>query len=130
MAGIRVIPPTKTTSSIPRLRIHEQIPVSQDSQISIKMVTPGLSLPRSLVPASGTSSGQTMKGEVKRPQAVKVNGGVTAQWDGTDDGNVDVGSVGRNGKLNWVCVVQPQETVNLTLQYEVSAPLQVVVLGL
>ncbi|TFK63997.1 hypothetical protein BDN72DRAFT_775200 [Pluteus cervinus] len=126
---------TKTVA-IPRLRVHEQIPVSQDVQISVKMVVPALTLPLALVPASSSSSGPTtMKGELKRPQAVKVQSGggggvVTAQWDGTDDSSVDVEAVGRNGRLNWVCVVNPQETVNLTLQYEVSAPSQVVVLGL
>lgn len=62
--------------------------------------------------------------------AIKVSEGVIAQWDGADEPNVDLEASGKDGKLNWICSVAPQDKINLTLQWEVTVPLKASVTGL
>ncbi len=61
---------------------------------------------------------------------VKVSSGVAAQWDGADDSQGDITALGKDGKLNWLCSIPPQGTVNLSLQWEVLAPASITVDGL
>ncbi|KAF8877368.1 hypothetical protein BD779DRAFT_1789595 [Infundibulicybe gibba] len=111
------------TISIKDLKIVDQIPVSEDSQITVKLTSPALTLP---VPASENSKGSNNK----VPPPVSVTSGVSAQWDGADEDDVDRESLGRNGRLNWVCEVPAQEKVNLVLSWEVTASANTPIIGL
>ena len=99
---------------IENLKIVDQIPVSKDSKMTVKMVRPALR-----VPGEGFGCGS---GEPKAPPPVSVASGVVAQWHGADEAGVDVEALGKDGKLNWVCAVPAQEKIGLVLQWEVLAP--------
>ncbi|KAF9465728.1 hypothetical protein BDZ94DRAFT_1320028 [Collybia nuda] len=102
------------------VKVVDQVPVSESSQITVKLVSPSLSVPE----ASGTG------GEVQAPQAVKVGEGVHAQWEGADEQGIDMEHLGRDGKFHWVCAVPSQGKINLVLSWEVSAPLHTDIVGL
>ena len=110
------------TQPIENLKIIEQIPVSEDSKITVKLVRPALR-----VPGEGFICGN---GEPKVPPPVSVASGVVAQWHGADEAGVDVEALGKDGKLNWVCAVPAQEKIGLVLQWEVLAPVNTTILGL
>ncbi|KAL1747065.1 hypothetical protein HDZ31DRAFT_80762 [Schizophyllum fasciatum] len=95
------------------LKVVDQIPVSQDSRISIKLINPAL-------PVRTATAAQQEK-PAPSP-SIKVSESVRAQWDGADDPQGDAEGLGKDGKLNWVCDVQPQSHVHLTLQWEISYP--------
>ncbi|RXW13249.1 hypothetical protein EST38_g12604 [Candolleomyces aberdarensis] len=116
--------------AIDNLTIVDQIPVSEESSITVKLLSPPLSLPD--LSATGTASSNSFLKDTKEnklgvrvPLPVKVSHGVVAQWDGVDDVNSDDGveNLGKDGKLNWVCSSPSQGKITLTLQWEVSAPL-------
>ena len=44
-----------------------------------------------------------------------------AQWTDEDDATAAEGS-GKDGKLEWILALEPQQTVNLGLDWEVAAP--------
>jgi hypothetical protein len=110
---------TKSTL-IEQLKILDQIPVSEDSSITVRLNSPAL-----VVPLANTS-----KGSIKAPPPVTVSQGVVAQWDGTDDPSFDIEALGKDGKFNWVCSVPSQGKINLLLQWEVTAPTDTHVVGL
>ncbi|KAL0946119.1 hypothetical protein HGRIS_012384 [Hohenbuehelia grisea] len=109
------------SDSIEDLKIVDHIPVSEDSQITVKLNTPALTVL--------TNTG-TLGGKNARPDPVKIAEGVIAQWDGAEEAEADFGSLGKDGKLNWVCTVPAQGKLNLQLQWEVSSPASVTVTGL
>ncbi|KAF8877367.1 hypothetical protein BD779DRAFT_1475255 [Infundibulicybe gibba] len=111
------------TIPIKDLKVVDQIPVSEDSQVTVKLTSPALTLP---VPASENSKNSNNK--VLLP--VSVTKGVSAQWDGADEDSVDRESLGRNGRLNWMCEVPAQEKVNLVLSWEVTASANTPIIGL
>lgn len=110
--------------AIDNLKVIDQIPISEDSVITVKLVTPALVLPT--IPESMSKS----EGAAKRPPPVKVSDGVLAQWDGGDDVEEDVEALGSEGRFNWVCSVPAQGKVNLLLSWEVTAPLRTTITGL
>jgi hypothetical protein len=61
---------------------------------------------------------------------IHVGKGVLAQWDGIDEAGTDVESLGKDGKFNWVCEVAPQQKIKLQLQWEVTAPIKLDIVGL
>ncbi len=102
----------------------DQIPVSTDEKIVVKLFTPSL-------PTVQANTGSTKAGEKSANNAstkVRVAQGVVAQWgDGTEDvAAVEDGAtaVGKDGKLSWVCDVSPQGKIGLALQWEVTVPAQ------
>jgi len=96
------------TIPITNLRIVDQIPVSQDAKINVKLVSPSLSLDASSNKASREAT---------------VSEGVQAQWGtGDPEEEQDADSKGRDGKLNWTCQIPEQSSVNIKLQWEVSTP--------
>ncbi|ESK90597.1 mucoidy inhibitor a [Moniliophthora roreri MCA 2997] len=119
---------------VPLLKIVDQIPVSEDAQITVKLVNPALKVPtgstKPQAVAGSSSGGETTVVEASAGPNVKVAEGVVAQWDGADDPSVDVNALGKDGKINWLCDVAGQEKVNLTLQWEVSTPVKTQVVGL
>ncbi|KAK0467076.1 uncharacterized protein EV420DRAFT_1507065 [Desarmillaria tabescens] len=118
---------TKATVPVENLKILDQIPVSEDEQINVKLVNPALSLP-------DTHSIRTIKGSTTNaPRAVphvQVSEGVVAQWEGSDESGIDVDALGKDGKINWLCTVPPQGKLNLVMQWEVSTPARANVTGL
>ncbi|KAJ7037477.1 hypothetical protein C8F04DRAFT_952804 [Mycena alexandri] len=112
---------TKTVA-IGRLKIVDQIPISQDSQIEVRLMTPAL-----MIPTKGSNS--TSKGGVK-PQVLNVSTGVVAQWDGVDESGSDLEALGVDRKVKWVCSIPAQGKINLSLEWEVTAPASATVVGL
>ncbi|KAJ7480628.1 hypothetical protein FB451DRAFT_1556210 [Mycena latifolia] len=114
------------TKSVPveRLKIVDQIPISQNAQIEVKLVSPALTLP-------SEAGGSTAKGGAKVPQALSVGKGVVAQWDGVDEPDCEVEALGLDRKVNWICAVPPQGKINLALEWEVTvSPASAQVVGL
>ncbi|TFK31126.1 hypothetical protein BDQ12DRAFT_307927, partial [Crucibulum laeve] len=115
---------TKSTS-IENLKIIDQLPVSEDALITVKLVSPALVLPSA--ESSGTTKGS---GVPKVPPPVKVATGVEAQWDGLEEVGDDIENLGRDGKFNWLCAIPAQGKNNLQLQWEVTAPVRTDITGL
>jgi len=119
--------------AVDNVKVLDQIPVSEDSIITVKLISPPLestNIPGGTV--TSTSSGVENKSGVKVPPPVKVAQGIVAQWDGADDltSEDDLSSLGNDGKISWVCSIPSQGKVTLTLQWEVSAPLKTNITGL
>ncbi|TFK68831.1 hypothetical protein BDN72DRAFT_797234 [Pluteus cervinus] len=114
---------TKNTT-ISNLKVIDQFPISEDSQITVKYVSPPLVLP------NPTDTGMNRDGTVKAPSPVKAGDNVTAQWEGADESGFDLETLGRDGKLHWLCTVPSQGKVNLSLSWEVTAPLRTDIAGL
>ncbi|KAH9480090.1 Protein F37C4.5 [Psilocybe cubensis] len=113
------------------IKVIDQVPISEDSVITVKLVQPALVVPV----ADGTSASATSKGELKLPSPIKVASGVVAMWDGADEveqggESVDIESLGKEGRFCWVCSVPPLAKIGLTLQWEVAAPANTNIYGL
>lgn len=110
------------------LTIIDHIPLSEDSQVTIKLINPALPPP----PAASTamSSMKIVVKSEKVPAPLKVGENVVAHWDGGDDPQDDVSTIGREGRIAWKCVLTPQSKVNIALVWEVSAPANITITGL
>ncbi|KAJ6554999.1 hypothetical protein DFH09DRAFT_577671 [Mycena vulgaris] len=116
------------TKSIPieRLKIVDHIPTSQNTQIEVKLTSPTLTLPSD----AGGSNIKAPKNS-SAPQVLSVAPGVKAQWDGVDEPDCAVESLGLDRKLNWICAVPSQAKINLALEWEVTvSPASAHVIGL
>lgn len=119
--------------AIENVKLIDQIPVSENSVIIVKLVSPSLDLPDpNSASAAIASSWVENKAGVKVPPPVKVSQGVVAQWENVEEVNAEDGveTIGRDGKIGWVCALPSQGKVTLTLQWEVSAPLRTDISGL
>lgn len=110
------------SSAIRDLKVIDQLPISENSQITVKLVSPGLTVPE--------APKNDREGEVRAPPPVKAGDGVHAQWEGADEQGFDMEHLGRDGKFYWMCTVPPQGKVNLLLSWEVSAPTRTDIVGL
>ncbi|GLB45277.1 putative mucoidy inhibitor A [Lyophyllum shimeji] len=119
------------TKSVPitDLKVIEQLPVSQVSQVTVKLLSPALVLPDSKTNTTSASASAGKDGP-PAPAPVRVAEGVLAQWEGADEEGVDVDALGRDGKFYWVCAVPAQGKVNLLLSWEVTAPSRTHIVGL
>ena len=117
-----------------KIKVVDQVPISENSTIDVKLVQPPLVSPG----ADGKATISRAIGAGGLPAPVEVSSGVTATWDGADEvslgsvgqDEVDVDSLGRDGRFCWICSVAPQAKVNVNLQYEISAPLKTNITGL
>ena len=111
------------------VRVVDQVPVSEDTTITVKLQQPALVQPGS---ADGTRSLQSGP-DTKIALPVKVAAGVVASWAGSEDEpghDVDVESLGKDGKFAWTCTIPAQTKVGLVLQYEISAPVKTKISGI
>jgi len=106
--------------AVSRVHIFDQIPVSEDERIKVSLVSPALTVPG--------SEEATLSGNKKIAQLVQVQKGVSAQWHG-EHGDEDL-ALGKDGKIKWVCELATQERLTLSLEYEVSAPAGVTLVGI
>jgi hypothetical protein len=108
--------------AIEGLKITDHIPVSQDANITVNLISPALTLP---------TSSSTLKLTGKdTPPRLRVSDGIIAQWNGSDDPNGDFSALGANGRIDWLCAIPAFGTVNLLLQWEVTTTPKTVVYGL
>jgi len=71
------------------VKIHEQVPVSEDSTITVNLTNPPLIVPE-----------VNKRGVLQTAETVKIGSQVQAQWEGMDDPDMDPSLVGKEGKLN------------------------------
>ncbi|PPQ80767.1 hypothetical protein CVT25_001904 [Psilocybe cyanescens] len=118
------------------IKVVDQVPISEDSVITVKLVQPALVVPA--VDGASSVGAAGKGGEPRLPAPVKVSSGVTAMWDGADEvgqggegeSGVDLESLGKEGRFCWICAVPPQGKVGLVLQWEVAAPANTNIAGL
>jgi hypothetical protein len=106
------------TQPIENLKIVDQIPVSEDPNVIVKLVRPALD-----VPGVGCAS-------ISTGDPYSVASGVRAQWHGADEAGVDVEALGKDGKLDWICAVPAQEKIGLVLQWDVLTTANTTIQGL
>ncbi|KAF9465730.1 hypothetical protein BDZ94DRAFT_1344601 [Collybia nuda] len=106
-------------SGIGNLKIVDQVPISEDAQITIKLLSPGLTIPEH--PSSGQPRAST---------PVRVNDDVVAQWEGADEQGFDMAALGRDGKFYWMCSIPAKGKITLFLSWEVNAPIRTQIAGL
>ena len=107
---------TKTIALKPeQLKVIDQVPISTDERIAIKLLNPPLVNP-------GVSDTGPASDSVCEP--VKVGDGVTAQWEGADDLEIggDPNALGKDGKFYWLCGVPSMGKMDLSLKWEVAVP--------
>ncbi|KAJ7505942.1 hypothetical protein B0H11DRAFT_1795634 [Mycena galericulata] len=99
--------------AIEGLKVIDQIPTPQTSQIEVKLMNPALTLPSDV----GKSS---LTGAARDPQVLNIGKGIKAHWDGVDEPGCEVATLGLDRKLNWICTVPAQGKLNLALEWEVT----------
>ncbi|KAG9226905.1 hypothetical protein CCMSSC00406_0003422 [Pleurotus cornucopiae] len=110
---------------IENLKILDRIPISEDSQIVVKLIKPALSLskpPQSPSENRGMldkAGGYQVKTAEPSSTLLKVAENVSAQWEGEDGEE----GTGRDGRISWLCTVPPQGKVSVNLQWEESTPM-------
>lgn len=94
------------TKGIPvhKLKVLEHIPVSNDEDITVKLINPALPMP---------STGYAFSSLDKQ---VRVDDGISAEWSKGD--HVDPIALGKEGKMEWTCAIEAYGKINLVLQWE------------
>jgi len=126
-------------TAIQRLHILDHIPVSEDAEIAVKLITPSLTAPGGAKPpaapvAPRPAHRQSFQASVEQlksstltvfenppGESSTVSEGVQAMWAGADEEDVQPVTLGKDGKVKWTCAVPAQGKATLTLQWEVSA---------
>jgi hypothetical protein len=119
------------TKSVPvdELRVVDQIPVSRNAQVKVKLIQPALPLGegegatgKGAEAESNAGAEAGAKGKGKKSASANVSKGVVAQWDGGDK---------TDRRVSWVCAVPAQGKINLTLEWTVTvSPADAQVVGL
>ncbi|KAF9000071.1 hypothetical protein BDQ17DRAFT_1360064 [Cyathus striatus] len=105
--------------AVTNVKIIDHIPVSEESTISVKLLSPALPI----------ADPMSDKKNIDMSKVIQVAKGVVAQWE-KGDGNAEVDKLGSDGKLSWNCSIPAQGKVNLVLSWEVAVPADKVITGL
>ncbi|KAJ8700911.1 hypothetical protein PTI98_003889 [Pleurotus ostreatus] len=109
---------------IENLKILDRIPISEDSQIVVKLIKPALSLSESPQSPSENrgmldkAGGYQFKTAKSSNTLLRVAENVSAQWEGEDGED----GTGKDGRISWLCTVPPQGKVSVNLQWEECTP--------
>ena len=118
---------TKATAALSSIKIQDQIPVSEDERIIVKLANPRLLLPS-----------YNKKGVLQPVESVTITAEkgcrLSAHWAEMEEvgtGGIDPVLVGKSGKLNWICEELPaQGKIVVALSWEVVCPYGTEVMGL
>ena len=102
---------------IEKLTVIDNIPVSQDANITVNLISPSLTIP---LPSA-------IVGNKAVASSVTVADGIIAQWS---DSGSDVNALGKDGRLDWICSIPAHAKVNLLLQWEASTTQKTAIQGL
>jgi hypothetical protein len=137
----RVTVQNTKASALTKLKVIDQVPISEEAGILVKVVSPALTIVSPTTSDGASIASTSSKEKAARPlsvapKAVSIGHDIVAQWEGLEDVIVgeglgkDVSSIA-DGKFAWVCSnIAPQAKINLVLQWEVSAPTSTDVYGL
>jgi tetrahydromethanopterin S-methyltransferase subunit H len=138
----RVTVQNTKASALAKLKVIDQVPISEEAGILVKVVAPALTVVPSTTSGAASTASTSSKEKVTRPlsiavpKSVSVGHDIVAQWEGLEDVVIeeghgkDVSSIA-DGKFAWVCSnITSQAKINLVLQWEVSAPTSTDVHGL
>nr|GAT55163.1 predicted protein [Mycena chlorophos] len=115
---------------VSRVKVVDHIPASQNAQIEVKLISPALALPGNAGSVK-VSSNSNSRGVNATPQKIVVSKEVVAQWDGVDEPDCVLESLGLDRKVNWICAVGSQAKVTVGLEWEVTvSPASLQVTGL
>jgi len=135
----RITIQNKKSIPLTALRVVDHIPVSDDPDITIKLLQPALpSVPASTAsppPQPGATAKLSEKDIEKlslhQGPEVEVASGVTAHWYiGEDAGEGQGKLLGSDGAILWTCRIPEQGKIELVLAWEVIAPASARVRGL
>lgn len=131
---------------VSNVKLLDHIPISEDVNVNVKLISPALQLPGSgdggsirsskgfslSGSKSGDGSSSASSTTKKIPAPVKMSNEVMAKWDdgNEEEENIDVGSLGKDGKVRFVCALPAQAKTNITMQWEVTAPAKTHIYGL
>ena len=113
------------SSTIPRLLVQEQIPVSHDERLKVTLIEPAAIE----FPNRNTINAASLKGDRAFLAPVKLSNGVSVRWKVNDDEDGEAEAEGtagadgaRGGILEWICEIGPGQSTELDLAWEVNAP--------
>jgi len=119
---------TKATAALSSIKIQDQIPVSEDERIIVKLANPPLLLP------SYNKKGVLQPVESVTIKTAEKGCRLSAHWAEMEEvgtGGIDPVLVGKSGKLNWICEELPaQGKIVVALSWEVVCPYGTEVMGL
>jgi uncharacterized protein (TIGR02231 family) len=114
-------------STIPRLLVREQIPVSNDERLKVTLIEPAsIEFPnRNTISATSSKNDKALS--VLKP--VKLSKTVSVRWKLNDDDDAEAeaestaGADGaREGILEWICEIGSGQSTDLNLAWDVVAP--------
>jgi len=125
----RIVVHNTKSVTVKNLKITDRIPVSQDSQVTVNLLSPAL--PQPAAPSSSLGPSVASKAATALTK-VRVAEGVIAQWhcDEIDDDATGAELPGTDGKIDWLSTLEAQKKVELVLNWEVSVASGVTLTGL
>ncbi|KAG6913445.1 hypothetical protein DXG01_006788, partial [Tephrocybe rancida] len=92
------------------LKVIDQIPISEETNLKIKLLVPALTIPNPAIAAA--------KRTKSPPQTVNVAEGVVAQWEYSGNQVPDPEELGKDGKISWTCSLAPQAKAHLVVRLQ------------
>ncbi|KAG5351764.1 hypothetical protein C0989_005019 [Termitomyces sp. Mn162] len=107
---------TKSTP-VERVRVSDQIPVSEDAQIQVRLLNPPLPSIAHAYKGQDKDKGKERVSDEGAEKRVVVSKGISAMWEG-EEGEGE----GRDGRFGWIVELPGQGKANVVLRYEVVVP--------